>query len=187
MTAIGFIAGASAMDVLTMHLPIGLCIGELCGLPLLLGTGRAFSPDKILKLYQNNLGKEAPQGTDLNALAEELLEADAQWSVTEKRKEKIRYAILGERHWIVFCEGGLVRVVDSEQIAQIKSEEVSGQVRSGKVRMNYIYYAVNIKYRNSDKKKGWDVMISFDSEDAVGHFMLLARKRLGDRALEVIQ
>lgn len=187
LTALGFIVGASTMDVLTMHLPIGLCIGELCGLPLLLGTGRAFSPDKILKLYQNNLGKEVPQGTDLDALAEELLEAEAQWSVTEKRKEKIRYAILGERYWIVFCEGGLVRVVDSEQTAQIKSEEVSGQVRNGKFRMNYIYYAVNIKYRNSDKKKDWDVMISFDSEDTAGHFMQLARKRLGDRALEVIQ
>lgn len=187
LTVLGFVVGGSAMDVLTMHLPIGLCIGELCGVPLMLRVGTAFNPDKILKAYQKNLCKEVSKGTDLDAIADDLLGAEAKWSVIEKRKEQIRYGILGECYWIIFAEGGVVRVLDSGQIAQIKAEEVSGQIRSGKVRTNYVYYAVNVKYRNSDRKKGWDISFSFYSEDAVGRFMALARERLGDRALEVIQ
>ena len=95
--------------------------------------------------------------------------------------------ILGERYWMIFGESGFVKVVDSKQVAQIKTEEVSGQIRSGKVRMNYVYYAINIKYINSNRKKGWDAAFNFNSEDTVGHFMVLARKCLGDRALKVIQ
>ena len=187
VTVFGFAAGGPVMEVLTMHVPIGLCIGELCGVPILLSAGRAFNPGKILKEYQKNLNNEVPRGTDLNALAGDLLGAGAEWTVIEKGKDQIRSAILGERYWIIFCEGGLVRVVDSEQIAQMKSEEVSGQVRSSKVRMNYVFYAVNINYRNSGNKKDWDISFSFNSEDNAGKFMVLARKRLGDRALEVIQ
>lgn len=187
MTALGFGVGCSTMYVLTLHLPIGLCIGELCGVTLMLGVVKTFNPDKLLKAYQKNLGKEVPQGTDLDALSEDLLGAEARWTVMEKRKERIRYGILGERYWIIFGEGGFVRVLDSEQVAQMKSEEISGQIRSGRVRTNYVYYAVNVKYRNSDKKKGWDTSFSFNSEEAAGHFMALVRERLGDRALEVIQ
>lgn len=187
MTVIGFIVGYPIIYVLTLHLPIGLCIGELCGVTLMLGVAKTFNPNKILKAYKKNLGKEVPQGTDLDAISEELLRAEAQWTVIEKSKEQIRYGILGERYWILFREGGLVRLFDSEQIAQMKSEKVSGQVRSGRVRTNYVYFEVNIKYRNSDKKKGWDTSFSFNSEEAAGHFMALVRERLGDRALEVVQ
>lgn len=187
MTAIGFVVKYPAMYVLTLHLPIGLCIGELCGVTLMLGVAKTFNPNKILKEYQKNLKKEIPQGADLDSISEELLGTEAKWTVKEKSKEQIRYGILGERYWILFREGGLVRVLDSEQIAQMKSEKVSGQVRSGRVRTNYVYYEVNIKYRNSDKKKGWDTSFSFNSEETAGHFMALVRERLGDRAMEVIQ
>ncbi len=187
MTALGVVVGYPTMYVLTLHFPIGLCIGELCGVTLMLGVAKTFNPDKLLKAYQKNLCKEVPQGTDLDALSEDLLGAEAQWTVMEKSKERIRYGILGERYWIIFGEGGFVLVLDSEQVAQMKSEEVSGQIRSGRVRTNYVYYAVNIKYRNSDKKNGWDTSFSFNSEEAAGHFMALVRERLGDRALEVIQ
>lgn len=187
MTAIGFIVSYPVMYVLTLHLPIGLCIGELCGVTLILGVAKTFNPNRILKEYQKNLKKEVPQGADLNAISEELLRAEEQWTVKEKSKERIRYGILGERYWILFREGGLVRLFDSEQIAQMKSEKVSGQVRSGRVRTNYVYFEVNIKYRNSDRKKGWDTSFSFNSEKAAGHFMALVRERLGDRALEVVQ
>ncbi|MDE5866888.1 MAG: hypothetical protein K2H31_09860, partial [Lachnospiraceae bacterium] len=133
MTVIGFVVNYPIMYVLTLHLPIGLCIGELCGVTLMLGVAKAFNPNRILKEYQKNLKKEVTQGTDLNAISEELLRTEAKWTVKEKSKEQIRYGILGERYWILFREGGLVRILDSDQIAQMKSEKVSGQVRSGRV------------------------------------------------------
>ena len=189
ITVIGFVVKYPIMYVLTLHLPIGLCVGELCGVTIILGVLKTFNPNRILKEYQKNLKNEVPNGKDLDTISEELLRTEAKWSVIEKSifKEQIRYGILGERYWILFREGGIVRVLDSEQIAQMKSEKVSGQVRRGRVRTYYVYFEVNIKYRNSDKKKGWDTSFSFNSEEAAGHFMALVRERLGDRALEVIQ
>ena len=189
MIAIGFVVKYPIMYVLTLHLPIGLCVGELCGVTIILGVLKTFNPNRILREYQKNLKNEVPNGTDLDTISEELLRTEAKWSVIEKSifKEQIRYGILGERYWILFREGGIVRILDSEQIAQMKSEKVSGQVRRGRVRTYYVYFEVNIKYRNSDKKKGWDTSFSFNSEEAVGHFMALVRERLGDRAMEVIQ
>lgn len=189
ITVIGFVVKYPIMYVLTLHLPIGLCVGELCGVTIILGVLKTFNPNRILKEYQKNLKNEVPNGKDLDTISEELLRTEAKWSVIEKSifKEQIRYGILGERYWILFREGGIVRVLDSEQIAQMKSEKVSGQVRRGRVRTYYVYFEVNIKYKNSDKKKGWDTSFSFNSEEAAGHFMALVRERLGDRALEVIQ
>lgn len=186
VTALGFYLGGSTLGVLTMHLPLGLIIGELCGIPLLSGAGLSFNADKILKEYQKNLRKKFSGKADLEALSEDLLKSEAQWSVSEKGKEEIRYGILGERYWIVFGEGGFLEAVDSEQVARIKSETVSGQIRSGRVRIHYVHYIINIKYKNSDENRDWDTAFSFNSEDAAGQFMIFARKRLGDRASEVI-
>lgn len=187
MLAIGFYGVGETMEVLTMHLPIGLAFGELGGLPLLLRVGLGFYPDKYLKAYQKNLRREIPNEADLDAVCEDLLGTETQWSVLEKGKEEIRYGILGERYWMIFRQGGFVEVVDSEQIDQIKTEEVSGRTLSGKVWISYVFYSIKIKYLNSNRKKDWDTEINFDSEDTAGHFMVLARKRLGDRASEVIQ
>lgn len=187
MTALGFYVSGETMEVLTMYLPFGLGVGELAGLPLLLGAGLAFNPDKYLKAYQKNLRREFPNEADLDDLCEDLLGTQTQWSVLEKGKEKVRYIILGERYWLVLRQGGFVEVVDSRQTAKIETEEVSGRMLSGKVWVSYLFYSVKIKYIDSNGKKGWDKEINFNSEDTAGRFLTLARKRLEDRASEVIQ
>lgn len=191
VTALGFLVGAPMMGALTLHLPIGLGIGELCGLPMMLGSKLAFHPDKLLKLYRKNLEKEVPLEADREALAEDIIGINSQglepqWSVLEKGDEEIRYGILGERYWIIFAEGGRLQAVDSVRAAKMETERVEGQILSGRVRINYVHYDVRVKYADSDPKKKWDVFFNFQSEDTAGLFMLLARKRLGNRADGVI-
>lgn len=187
MTALGFAVGYTAMGVLTRHMPIGLCAGELCGLPVLIGTGIAFQPDKILKAYNENLAKAVPSQAEREALAEELLGTKQQWAVLEKRKENAEYAVLGERYWVTFSGDGNVTAVDADRVESIEPKEVSGQIRSGTVQMNYVHYEIRICYKNSERKKlrGFDMAISFQTVDAAGHFMTLARKRLGSRDEEI--
>ena len=120
-------------------------------------------------------------------VARELLDTPEEWSVLESGKEDIRYGIVGEHYWMVLTGKGIVSVVDADRIGKMTSETMSGQIRSGKVRMNYTYYVVQINYMDSGKKKGVDAAIHFDTEQAAGHFMTLARKRLGERAADVIK
>lgn len=189
MAALGFAVGYKAMGVLTRHLPIGLCAGELCSLPVLIGMGLTFEPDKIIKAYGKKLTKAVPSQAEREALAEELLETEQQWAVLETGKENAKYGILGEHHWVTFSGDGNVTAVDADRVGSIEPKEVSGQVRSGMVRMSYVHYEIRIGYLNSERKKGrgFDAAISFQTADAAGHFMMLARKRLGSRDAEVIK
>lgn len=191
VSALGFLVGTPVMGVLTLHLPIGLGIGELCGLPMMLGSKLAFNPDKLIKLYRKNLEKEMPAEADREALAEDIIRVhssgmESGWSVLETGKEELRYGILGERYWLIFAQGGLLQAVDSQRAAKMETEMVEGQIQSGRVRINYVHYDVRIKYKDSEQKKKWDVFFNFQWEDTTGRFMLLARKRLGERADEVI-
>lgn len=186
MAALGIAVGADIKSVLTCHLPIGLAVGELCGLMLAAGGG-AFAPDKIIRILNKNMDRLALPQAEQEALAEELLETDVQWSVFEKGKEEISYGILGERFWIVFSGKGILTVMDSHRIEKMETETVSGQIRVGKVRTYYHYYSIRAFYRDSPRKKDCDVFVNFNAENTAEQFMALARRRLGERAEEVIQ
>lgn len=187
LTALGLIVGYPIQKVLTCHLPIGLIVGELYAFLLLLGVGVSFHPDKILRRCRKSLERALPGQADRERAARELLDTPQEWTVLEKGKEDIRYGITGEHYWMVLTGKGQAAVAEADRIGNITSETVSGQIRSGNVRVNYTYYAIQISYKDSKKKKGPDVVINFDAEDTAGHFMVLARKRLGDRAAEIIQ
>ena len=187
LTGVGFYVGYSSLEVLTCHLPLGLGIGELYGLPLLLGVGLAFNPYKILKNISKSFEKLYPVPSDRETIAQDLMEADDSWVIREQGKEEYLCAALGERYWIVLSGTGRVTLVDGSRVGKMYSETVSGQVRTGKVRYNYTSYVIYIFYQGDEEKKHANVQFAFNSEGASGHFMALARKRLGDRAQTVMQ
>lgn len=187
LTGVGFYVGYSSIEVLTCHLPLGLGIGELYGLPLLLGVGLAFNPYKILKNISKSFEKLYPVQSDRETIAQDLMEADDSWVIREQGKEESLCAVLGGRYWVVLSGAGSVTVVDGSRVGKMYSETVSGQVRTGKVRYNYTSYVIYIFYQGDEEKKHANVQFAFNSEGASGHFMALARKRLGDRAQTVMQ
>ncbi len=187
LMAVGFFAGYPVSYVLTCHLPVGLAAGEIFGVPVLMGAGGYLNPDKILRACRKSLEREIPQQEKREAMARELLDTEKQWAVLETGKDDARYGIAGEHYWMVLSGRGMAVVAEADRIKKIGSETVTGQVRSGKVRMAYTYYSIMIDYWDSQKKKGHDVVINFDGEDTAGHFITLARKRLGERAAEVVE
>ncbi|MCI9570051.1 MAG: hypothetical protein HFG14_09200 [Lachnospiraceae bacterium] len=187
LVALGLFVGYSMQEVMTRHLPIGILVGELSAVTLAATAGTTFNPDKVLKRCRKGLERALPGQAEQDRVARELLDTPEEWSVLESGKEDIRYGIVGEHYWMVLTGKGIVSVVDADRIGKMTSETMSGQIRSGKVRMNYTYYVVQINYMDSGKKKGVDAAIHFDTEQAAGHFMTLARKRLGERAADVIK
>lgn len=187
LTALGFYVGGTPLEVMTCHLAIGLGLGELYSVPLLLGVGLAFEPYKILKNYARAFEKLYPIQSDRENISQNLLEADDSWAVREQGKEDCTCAVLGERYWIVLGGTGGVTLVDSSRIGKMYSETVSGQIRSGKVRYYYTSYVIYIHYQGEEEKKHANMQFAFRSEGASGHFLSLARKRLGERAQTVMQ
>lgn len=186
LTALGFYVGGSPMEIITCHLALGLGMGELYGVPLLLGMGLAFDPYKLLKNYDRAWEKLYPVESEREAVAQNLLEADDSWTIREQGKEDCTCATLGERYWIVLKGTAQVAIIDSSRIGRMYSETVSGQVRSGKVRYNYTSYMIYIHYQGDEEKKHPNMQLSWNSESASGHFLTLARKRLGDRAQTIM-
>ncbi len=186
LTALGLFVGYSVEGVMTCHLPLGGILGELGAIVLLIGAKFSLNPDKLLKSCQKNLERAIPAQTEREQAARELLDTTPEWSILETSKENIWYGLAGEHYWLVLTGKGMAFAAQADRIGKITSDTVSGQIRSGKVRVNYTYYVVQIYYRDSGKKKGPDVEISFDTEEAAGQFLLLARKRLGSRADEII-
>ena len=187
LTALGFYVGGTPLEVMTCHLALGLGLSELYSVPLLLGAGLAFEPYKILKNYGKSFEKLYPILSEREAISQNLMDADDSWAVREQGKEDCTCAVLGERYWIVLGGTGRVTLADGSRIGKIYSETVSGQIRTGKVRCNYTSYVIYIHYQGEEEKKHANVQFAFNSGSASGHFLALARKRLGDRAQTVMQ
>lgn len=186
LTALGLFVGYSMENVMTCHLPMGSIIGELGAIVLLTGAKFSLNPDKLLKSCLKNLERALPARAEREQAARELLDTSREWAILETSKENIWYGLAGEHYWMILAGSGMAFVAEADRIGRITSDTISGQFRSGKVRVNYTYYIVQIYYKDSTKKKGPDVEINFDTEAAAGQFLLLARKRLGNRADEII-
>ena len=88
--------------------------------------------------------------------------------------------VVGSRYWVALSWNGQATVIDSERLDKIETATISGQVRSGKVRVSYVSYVARFYYRNATPKKTFDKALSFNWEDSLGLFMVLVRKRVGD-------
>ncbi|MCM1190334.1 MAG: hypothetical protein NC541_13690 [bacterium] len=178
--AIGILVHVQSRMLLTFYLPLGLLIGEAAGILFWAAQRGQSKPYKILGGLEKSIRKELPSPAEQELFAEDILEAGPEWAFREKSKETLLCGTVGGRYWAAFSGAGAAVIVDSSRLAKIETETVSGQVRSGKVRVSYVSYAVRFFYRNSSVKKGCDKALSFNTQDNAGHFMLLAKKRVGD-------
>lgn len=181
LSAIGILAHASVHTLLSMHLPLGILIGEGMAILFWVTQKGQSKPEKILGRLEKSIRRELPSAGEQDAFAEDFLNAGQEWVFRERSKESMLYGKVGERYWATFTGAGAAVIVDSGRLTKIETETISGQVRSGKVRVSYLSYAVRFFYQNEGKKKGCDKEISFHTEDVAGKFMMLAKKRVGDR------
>ena len=65
-------------------------------------------------------------------------------------------------------------------MGKIETETISGTVRSGKVRVSYISYAVRFYYKSGTPKKSCDVSVSYNTKEMQRSFIDLIRKRVGE-------
>ena len=187
LTAIGFYLKYTVFYIIIVHLSLGLLIGQIFGLPFLLGIGVTFNPDRLLKCYSKAFEKLYPVQTEREAIAQNLLEADDSWVVREQGKETCACATLGERYWIIFHESGQIVLADSSRAERMYSKTEIMHFRTGKVRHTYTSHTVYVYYQEEEEQTSARNAFVFKSEGAAGQFMNLARKRLGDRAQTVIQ
>lgn len=180
LTVIGVLAHASVQTLLSMHLPLGILIGEVMAILFWTTQKGQSNPEKILGRLEKNIGRELPSAEEQRTFAEDFLNAGQEWVFRERSKETMLYGKVCQRYWAAFTGAGGAVIVDSEKLTKIETETISGQVRSGKVRISYLSYAVRFFYQSEGKKKGCDKEISFNTEDVAGKFMVLAKKRVGD-------
>lgn len=185
LAVIGVLAHASVQTLLSMHLPMGILIGEVIAVLFWTMQKGQSKPEKILDRLEKNIRRELPSADEQETFAEDFLNAEQEWVFRERSKESMLYGKVGERYWATFTGLGGAVIVDSSRLARIETETVSGQVRSGKVRVSYVSYAVRFFYQSEGKKKGCDKEISFNTEDVAGKLVLLAKKRVGD-SVEIV-
>ncbi len=185
---LGTATGRSISETLTALVPLFLGIGEFYCYLLLVGSGAAFNPYRILNIYGKTLEGLYPLEPERETVIQELLEADDSWNVHEQGKENFCHAILGSRYWIVLrrLEGAPITFIDSSRLGKISSKTESGQIRTGKVRYNYVVHSILLYYQGDEEKKQPTIQFGWDSETAAGCFLNLARKRLGGRAQTIM-
>ena len=187
LTAVGFYQKCAIFYIIAFHLPLGLLISQIFGLPFLLGIGVTFNPDRLMNCYGKAFETLYPIQTEGDAIAKNLLEADDSWIVREQYKETCACAILGERYWIIFHESGNIVLVDSSRAERMYAKTEIMHFRTGKVRHTYTSHIVYVYYQGEEKQTSAGNAFVFKSEGSAKQFMSLARKRLGERAQTVIQ
>lgn len=178
--AIGILVKVPTQKLLVFYLPLGVLLGEIVGLMFWFGQKSQSKPAKLMKRLRKNLCKELPSAAEQEDFAEDMLNTGSEWRFREKTKESLQEGVVGSRYWVSLLWNGRTTVIDSEKLDRIETATISGTVRSGKVRVSYLSYAARFYYRNATPKKTCDKALSFESEDTIGLFMVLVRKRVGD-------
>ena len=180
LTAIGIYVKTPTQRLIAFQLPLGLLLGELIGALFWYGQKGQAKPEKILKKFAKRIGKIFPSATEQEMFAEDILAAGKEWELREKTKEAMFQAVVGTRYWVVLHWNGMVTVVDGDKVGKIETETISGTVRSGKVRVSYISYAVRFYYKSGTPKKSCDVSVSYNTKEMQRSFIDLIRKRVGE-------
>lgn len=178
--ALGLWVNPTLQQTLVFHLPLGLLLGEAAAALLWVAQKGQSKPDKIMKKLKKNLEKNLPSPAEQEDAAEDILSAGAEWRFGEKVKDSMLQGTVGSRYWVSFSWNGMVTVVDSQRLGEIETVTISGQVRSGKVRISYRSYGVRFYYGSASPKKTCDASMGFQLQDTQGYFMVLVRKRVGD-------
>lgn len=180
LVVIGILVKTPVQGILALHLPLGVLLGEAAAALLWCAQKGQSKPDKILKKIRKHLEKAFSSGEERERLAEDILNTEQEWVVREMKKDSMVYGILGSHYWVVFTGNGGAVAIDSERLSKVETETISGTVRSGKVRVSYLSYAIRFYYRDMEPKKACAGAVSCQIQDTQGRFMLLVRKRVGD-------
>lgn len=178
--ALGFFVKASLTTIMTIHLPVGLLMGDLLLWVQWMSLKFSLNTDKILKSFRKQIGKALPSKDDQEEMAADILEGAKDKSYRERSSQNMSWVTVGKRYWIVFHSLGGVRLVDSNQVARVETATETGQYYTGKVRITYTTYVARIYFKDSAKKKGCDYELGFDGEDTLGFLIAQIKKNLGD-------
>lgn len=188
LTAVGIAGGFSVLalfagepvnNILVHFLPIGLIIGEGFAILLWFPQKGQSKPSRIMKKLKQNIESAYPNPAAQEDFASDMLNTGNEWVVQDRGKDTMLYGIVGSRYWVAFSGNGGVTIVTPYYLRKIATAVVSGSVRVNKVRTYYQGYGARFYYQNGNPK-GCDSAFSFESEDGLGLFMVLVRKRVGD-------
>lgn len=188
LTAVGIGAGfpllayftGSPLDQVIIHfLPIGLIIGEGFAIILWAAQKGQAKSGKILKRLRKGVEKAFPAASAQEDFAADMLNTGDEWTVSDKGKSTMFYGIVGSRYWVAFTGTGGVTVVTPHYLKKIETAVDSGSVRVNNVRTYYRNYGARFYYQNGNPKV-CDSAFGFESEEGMGLFMVLVRKRVGD-------
>lgn len=180
LTAIGVLVGMPLRGILSLHLPLGLFLGELSALMFWFSQKKRSNPDKILASITKSLEKQLPSPAEQDEFAEDFLNTGTtEWIFREQCKDTMLYGVVGSRYWAVFSGLGTVKIIDSERLQKIETEEISGSIKVNGVRTRYHSWEVRFYYRSDVLKKHYDELLSFQTGDGIGLFLTLVRKRTG--------
>lgn len=180
LTGIGVIGKMPFGRLVGFYMALGVLLGEVFGILSWLATKGQSDVGGLMKRLAKSIGKQLPSAQAQEEVAEDILAAGPEWEYKEKTKEGMIWGTLGSRYWTVLHATGRVILIDSQKLQKIETETISGQVRSGKVRVSYTSYAVHLFYKSGTPKERPDETFTFNVQDNIGDFMLLARKRVGD-------
>lgn len=180
LTGIGVIGKMPFGRLVGFYVALGVLLGEVFGILSWWAVKGQSNVGKLMKKLSQGIGKQLPATQIQEEFAEDILAAGPEWEYKEKTKEGMLWGTLGSRYWTVLHATGRVILIDSQKLRKIETEAISGQVRSGKVRINYTSYAAHFFYKSGTQKEQPDETVTFNVQDNIGDFMLLARKRVGD-------
>jgi len=184
LTGIGFATKYSVKEIMTRHLPLGLVIGEAFGILLWVGQKVRLNTEKNIDSFRKNIQKALPNQGLQEEFAADILREGPQNSFREKGSEEMCCVTVGQRFWLALHSSGAVTIVDGNQVQRVETETVSGQIRSGKVRVSFVNYQARIYLKNSKRKKGCDASFVFQCEETTGFLVSQIRKHMGD-AIEI--
>lgn len=181
LVGIGFLAGVPFMNVMTLHLPLGLLFGEiLVGLSWPLSNMRN-NWKRILKGMKKSIQKALPSAEAQNEFFEEYFATEKKWELVEKAKETTVHLTVGEKYFAFITTLGSVSIVDSRVLNHIDIFEEIITVRVNNVR-TYTHHYVAEFFDTEDKpKKKRMGAYSFNSRGTLDAFVRLVQERNGDR------
>ncbi len=177
---IGLAVKISLPGILALHLPLGLLIADVFIYTAWLTQRVSFNTGKTIAAFRRNIRKMLSSEEACEEFAEDILEGARNASFREQGKNSMNWVAVGDRYWTVLRCGGMVHIVDANQVEKVETVTESGQIRVGKVRTSYIQHIAGIYFKNSARKKGCDYSLVFESEEALGFLVAQIRKHRND-------
>ena len=186
MIAIGFFSGTAVKGIIAFYLAVGLLFGEMMALMVCSLQKKLSNPRKILKKLGKHIKKELPTVQEQEMFAEDYFNAGKEWWFEERRKDSLICGFVGNSYWAAFTGIGTTTIVDVNLLEKVQTEMESGEIRSGKARVRYVYYIAKFFCKNSGSKKAHDKRFVFETESGRDRLMTLVRKRM-DEDVELLE